>query len=146
MDTSTEVPDNKEIFTLIKNLEERVSRLESALNIEPLQQKEPEEKRQTEVVDFFDKEEELEYRIGQFWFAKVGIVVLIIGIAFFLTFPFKNLPPVLPGIFGYILTAVIFGFSSYFKKISTYISGYLLGGSLALLYFTTLRLYFFGSE
>ncbi|MHB8579419.1 MAG: DUF2339 domain-containing protein [Ignavibacteriaceae bacterium] len=146
MDTSTEVPDNKEIISLIKNLEERISRLESSLNVEPLQQKEPEEKRQTEVVDFSDKEEELEYRIGQFWFAKVGIVVLIIGIAFFLTFPYNNLPPFLPGIFGYILTAVIFGFSSYFKKISAYMSGYLLGGGLALLYFTTLRLYFFGSE
>ncbi len=146
MDVSAEASENKEIISLLKSLEERVSRLEAVLNVEPVHQSESELDQKAEVEDYSDKEEELEYRIGQFWFAKLGIFVLIIGIIFFLTFPYKNLPSFLPGLFGYILASLIFGFSFICRKIYSYISGFLLGGGLALLFFTTLRLYFFSHE
>ncbi len=148
MDESTEIQNSKEIISLLKNLEERISRLEAYLNIEPLQDNKPAmvNVSDQENAEYSDREEQLEYRIGQFWFAKVGVVALIIGIAFFLTFPYKNLPAILPGLFGYILTSVFFFFERYSRKNFYYISGYLLGGGLTLLYFTTMRLFFFGHE
>ncbi len=87
--------------------------------------------------------ENMEFRIGQFWFAKAGIVVLAIGILFLLTFPYQNLPPYLPSMMGYILVGIIFIISYLGQKSFALISRYLLGGGLLLLYFSTLRLHYF---
>ena len=143
-DMSAEMPDNKEILSAIKKLEERISRLEDYLNIEPIT--EGVKENEQEIIEYEEKEEQLEYRIGEYWFAKVGVVTLVVGMAFFLTFPYKNLPTILPGIFGYILASTFFAAEYFGRKNFHYISGFLLGDGLALLYFTTLRLYFFGHE
>ena len=142
---SSEKLANEEIISLLKNLEQRIYRIEVSLNIETQHVPKHEISVKDDDVEFQDKEEELEYRIGQFWLAKAGIIAFIIGIAFFLTFPYKNLPPVFPALIGYIISAGIFGFSNYCRKNFSYIAGYLLGGSLALFYFTTLRLHYFSS-
>ena len=128
---SSEKLANEEIISLLKNLEQRIYRIEVSLNIETQHVPKHEISVKDDDVEFQDKEEELEYRIGQFWLAKAGIIAFIIGIAFFLTFPYKNLPPVFPALIGYIISAGIFGFSNYCRKNFSYIAGYLLGGSLA---------------
>ena len=137
-----------QIIAYLKELEKRISRLESHLNIEaPKKQKiDVQEVVSESVNQTSDRAESLEFHIGEFWFAKVGIVILAIGIAFLLTFPYQNLPSILPAFFGYILTAAIFIFSHYWRKSFSLISRYLLGGGLILLYFTTLRLYFFSDQ
>ena len=154
-DSSSGGAENKEIFSLLKNLEERISKLEAALNFNTVQP----DTVQKEIVltesakdldeesdDYSDKEEKLEYQLGQFWFAKVGIIALGIGIAFFLTFPYKNFPAALPGIIGYFISGAFIISSNRTRKNFSYLSGYLLGIGLALLYFTTMRLYFFGHQ
>ena len=145
--------ENTDIISLMKNLEERVARLEASLKAvnnrpesQPLIIGEEPNNDESDLDGYSDKEEKLEYQIGQFWFAKVGIIALEIGIAFFLTFPYKNLPALLPGIIGYVIAGVFFYSSLKTRRNLGYISGYLLGGSLLLLYFTTMRLYFFGHE
>jgi hypothetical protein len=84
--------------------------------------------------------------LGQNWFAKVGIVILAIGMAFLLTQPFEGLPSVVPELFGYVLVALLFGLSRLWRETFTLISGYLRGAAMALLYFTTLRFYFFSVD
>jgi hypothetical protein len=88
----------------------------------------------------------MEFHIGENWFAKVGIVILAIGIAFLLTFPFKDLPASIPVVIGYSLVAGLVVISHVWKDSFSLLSRYLLGGSLLLLYFTTLRLYYFSSN
>jgi len=90
--------------------------------------------------------EDLEFRIGQFWLAKTGIVILAIGIAFLLTFPYKGLPPGLPSLAGYVLVGLLFFISYKWHSSFTHIADYLAGGALLLLYFTTLRLHYFSDE
>ena len=145
-DMSAETPDNSEILSAIKKLEERISHLEDYLNIEPKLETEPVKITEQEEAEFEDKEEELEYRIGQYWFAKVGVVALVIGMAFFLTFPYKNLPAVLPGLFGYFLASTFFAAGYFGRKNFHYITGFLIGDGLTLIYFTTMRLFYFGHK
>ena len=145
-DLSSENFTNEEIISLLKSLEKRISKIEDYLNLEVEPVTEPAIITESGNIEYHDKEEELEYKIGQFWLAKAGIIVLVIGITFFLTFPYKNLPSFFPPIFGYIISAAIYGFSIYCIKNYSYICGYLLGGSLTLLFFTTLRLHFFSQS
>jgi uncharacterized membrane protein len=138
--------DTKGILAYLKNLEARISRLEAQFDLGPL----PDETEETVAAAAVSEkaavsDDQLEYHIGEFWFAKVGIVVLAIGIAFLLTLPYENLPPLLPSLFGYVLAGVIFTLSRYWRNTFSYISRYLLGGGLVLLYFTTLRLHFFSA-
>jgi len=142
-----------EIVEFLKLMDERITAVENALQLEPrteeLSTKALEEtvsRESVEEVLVSTNEEELEDRIGQFWFAKTGIIVLAIGIGFLLTFPYENLPSFLPSLFGYFLAGAIGVFSIYLRKNYEFISGYFLGGSLVLLYFTTLRLHFFSPQ
>ena len=88
----------------------------------------------------------LEFRIGQYWFAKAGIIVLALGIVFLMTFPYQTLPSFFPSLIGYILVAGILTLSYLWRGTLAFISRYLLGGGLILLYFATLRLHFFSDK
>jgi hypothetical protein len=63
--------------------------------------------------------------------------------AFLLTFPYTNLPAVVPSLFGYIMVVVLFILSHVWRKTFQHISRYILAGACLLLYFSTLRLHFF---
>ncbi|MGD9897776.1 MAG: DUF2339 domain-containing protein [Calditrichaceae bacterium] len=126
----------------LDRLEDRITKIESYLAI-PSSEAEIFESEEAIHARSEEESENLEFQIGQFWFAKIGIIVLALGIVFLLTFPYQNLPAILPSIFGYFIVAGFFGFSHYTRKSLPFISQYFLGGALVLLYFSTLRLFFF---
>lgn len=152
MNNLSELSSHGEIIDYLKRIDLRLTAVENALHLEPLNEPEVVTNKQTAIPKFVEdisensEEEQLENRIGQFWFAKTGIIVLAIGIGFLLTFPYEHLPSFLPSLFGYILAFAIGAFSIYLRKNYEFIAGYFLGGSLVLLYFTTLRLYFFSPQ
>jgi uncharacterized membrane protein len=141
-----------EIVEYLKRQDQRLTAVENALHIEPQPENTVAVMEQSaapetvEEISQVEEEEQLENRIGQFWFAKTGIIVLAIGIGFLLTFPYENLPSFLPSLFGYFLAFAIGAISIYMRKNYEFIAGYFLGGGLVLLYFTTLRLYFFSQQ
>jgi uncharacterized membrane protein len=137
---------NIKILQHLEELESRISRLEKHLELEAVKKRSKDNLPATPVSNHIESTDTLEFQIGQYWFAKVGIVVLAIGIAFLLTFPYENLPSALPSLFGYVLVAGILILSHHWRKTFSHISQYLLGGGLILLYFTTLRLYFFSEQ
>lgn len=142
-------PDNLElnqIFGYLKKLEARIERLEAYFNLGPAGEAPEIELPPPSSAKAEESEDRLELQIGENWLAKTGIVVLAAGIAFLLALPYKNLPPILPGILGYCLAAGIFALSHYWRKSFSLISRYLHGGGMALMYFATLRLYFFSAE
>jgi len=143
MENSTSNNNNLEIRKYFEYLDKRLKRIEDHLN---LREEEEIEKVEFPAIRSKRTEEEkelLEFEIGQFWFAKVGIVILAIGIIFFLTLPHENFPPVLPSLFGYIIVGGLFVVSLFMRKSFEYISRYMFGGALLLLYFSTLRLHYF---
>jgi uncharacterized membrane protein len=136
--------ENEEIFERLKQLEERLARIEAHLNLAP--ESKPELMAAPAETVATETEEKFELQLGQNWFAKVGIVILALGVVFLLTFPYQNLPPALPSLAGYLLVGAILGLARYLRTMYQLISRYLLGGGLLLLYFTTLRLAHFSPE
>lgn len=87
--------------------------------------------------------EEFEYEVGQNWFAKAGIVVLALGMVFLLTIPHAGLPPALPGLVGFALAGSLFLAARILRSSFDLVSRYLRGAGMVLLFFTTLRLFYF---
>ncbi|MBI5731143.1 MAG: hypothetical protein HY963_08400 [Ignavibacteriales bacterium] len=146
MDSSSELEVNNQLITYLKNLETRISRIEEKLNLENLSSEDNFELPSLMPQNISDRADSLETQIGQFWFAKVGIVILAIGIIFLMTFPYQNLPSFFPSLVGYVLVGFLFWLSNYWKSSLQFISQYIFGGALLLLFFSTLRLHFFSSN
>ncbi len=91
-------------------------------------------------------EDELEFEVGQNWFARVGIVVLTLGAGFTVSLPYAGLPAGVPSLLGFALAAGLFALARIWRQSFELVSGYLRGVAMALLYFATLRLYFFGPQ
>jgi hypothetical protein len=73
-------------------------------------------------------------------------VILSIGLAFLLTFPYRDLPPVAPSFAGYLLAGITMALSFRWRRENAHITGYLLGGGMFLAYFATLRLSYFTDQ
>jgi uncharacterized membrane protein len=133
-----------DILEALKGFEERLARIEHHLGIELEGSDDKPQAASTAVAE--EDDERLEVQLGENWFAKVGIVVLALGIVFLLTFPYSNLPPALPSLFGYMVAGAIVVLSRFWSSSYPQISRYLLGGALLLLFFTTLRLSHFSPQ
>jgi len=90
--------------------------------------------------------ETLEYRIGRNVLPKIGVVVFTLGVVFLLTLPLTDLPRVLSESMGFIFSAVLFLLSRYWASSVAQFSRYLSGGAMLLLFLSTLRLHYFGTE
>ncbi len=134
------------LYQLIRRLEARLSRIEEHLNLEPLFAAEEQKAEPAAGPERGEEQESLEFKIGQYWFTKIGIIILSIGIGFLMLLPYQNLPPTFPSLMGYLLVGVILILAHALRKSYAYISRFLLGGGLVLLYFTTMRLHFFGPQ
>lgn len=146
MENSAEDSKYLELLKHYKSLEARISRLEAALDASQIKREETARNEENPFAIPTISSDALELNIGQFWFAKAGIFVLVIGFIFLLTFPYRNLPSAIPSLIGYFLVVTIFLFSHSLRKSFTLISHYFMGSGLVLLYFATLRLYFFSSR
>lgn len=146
MDPSIKNDGYTELKELIQKLEHRISRIEDSLKLTPsesdLTGKEIISDGTIETAE--EREEKLELKIGQSWFALLGTTVLVIGFCLLLSLPYENFSPYLPSTVGYLLTVAFFSLSFYVQKDYKNISGFLLGGGTFLFYFSTLRFYFFG--
>ncbi|MEE9119319.1 MAG: hypothetical protein V3U02_12110, partial [Calditrichia bacterium] len=139
MDSSSDNSTLNEILKYLKNIDDRVSKIEANLEIQYTPGDQLESDRTEEITEKVKSKEGLEERIGQFWFPKIGIVVLIVGFAFFLTLPLNGLPVFFPALMGYILAAALFGLAKVWKESFSHLSGYLISGGFVLLYLTTMR-------
>lgn len=88
--------------------------------------------------------EELEYVVGQSWFAGVGVVVLACGVGFALSLPFPGLPPAAPSAAGLVVAAGLLLVARVWRRSFELVAGHLRGAAMALLFFSALRLFYFG--
>ena len=135
--------DYERLAHMIKNLDRRLKRIEAHLDLETGEESEDVPAVPAVEIQNGSDADALEFQIGQFWFAQVGIVILAIGIAFLLTFPYPDFPAIVPSLFGYFVVGLVFLLSYLWRHLFSHISRYLLGAGMILLYFTTLRLFYF---
>ncbi|SDS43758.1 DUF2339 domain-containing protein [Opitutus sp. GAS368] len=90
-------------------------------------------------------EDALEFEVGQKWFANVGIGVLTLAVGFTVSLPYAGLTAGVPFLIGATGAAGLLVLARYWRQSFARMAGYLRGVAVALLYFATLRLYFFGA-
>ncbi len=129
--------------TRLELLEERVARLEATLNL--MAAGSPAAVVPTpEIAPIAERtEDELEFEVGQNWFAKVGIGVLTLGAGFTVSLPYASLPAGTPSLIGGGVALALFILARIWRRSFALVSGYLRGAAMVMLYFATLRLYFF---
>ncbi|MDP1891809.1 MAG: DUF2339 domain-containing protein [Gemmatimonadaceae bacterium] len=91
-------------------------------------------------------EQDLEFVVGQNWLASVGVLVLTCGVGFALLLPLAGLPPFVPSLAGGAVALVLLALAFRWHTTFTLVAGYFRGAGMVLLYFSVLRLFFFGAE
>jgi hypothetical protein len=143
---NTTEQSESDLRAAVLELAQRMDRVEKRLGLVTEETIVPEEAPEFEqsVAAPPEKEESLEFEVGQTWFALIGIVALAIGAAFLLSLPFADLPSWLPSVAGYVVSAIVLYLAKVSRRSFEVISKYLRGAGMLLLFFATLRLYYFG--
>jgi len=145
MDSSSNNVTGKEILQHLKSIESRISKIENYLDLHPSPTEEGIEAEPIITKKKTETDEELEFRIGQFWFAKLGIFVLLVGWLIGNSLPFENLNQVIPVVIGFLVGLLVIATSYFLKKKFPHISGWVLGSGFIIIYIASLRLHFFSS-
>ncbi len=88
---------------------------------------------------------DLEAHLGTYWLSRVGIVALIIGIAYLITYRFGELGMLARVVAGYLLSAGLAVFGLWLSRRHELFGRIVFGGGLALAYFVTYALHFLPS-
>lgn len=131
----------------VDNLRERIRRLEQRIGSEPdlsetvrdTSQTTPPASDQTESSPRIS----LEQQIGEYWFAQGGMVILLIGLIFLVSYAFTEFRPLWQAVIGYGVTLGVFVVSRLLRTRKDTLARILFPGSLLLAYYVTLRLHFF---
>jgi hypothetical protein len=86
---------------------------------------------------------DLEEILGTNWLNKLGIVILVLGVAFFLAYQLKTLGPVGKVLVGYVVSGALLGVGVWMERHNRYqiLARTGIGGGWALLFFTTYAMY-----
>lgn len=125
----------------LARLEQRLAKVEMALGMSEA----PEEELRPNVNPL-RADGELEMAVGQNLFAKIGIMVLAIGVALALSLPWQGLPRIMPSGVGWVLAGILFLLAWWLRESLPLIARDFRGAGMALLFFATLRLCYFGTE
>src|SRR6185503_10048908 len=98
--------------------------------------------RPLQAVSFTETEDELEFQVGQNWFAVAGVIALTAGAGFLLSLSYTGLPSVVPPLIGYAIVAVLFVVAHAWRETFAVVASYLRAVAMALLCLATLRLFF----
>jgi uncharacterized membrane protein len=85
----------------------------------------------------------LEETLGTNWLNKLGIVILVLGISFFLAYQLKTMGPAGKVLVGYVTSGLLLGAGLWFERSERYrlLARAGMAGGWALLFFTTYAMY-----
>ncbi len=135
----------EKLIETIQKLDERIERIEKHIKYED-DSTVAESEAVIPKAKTAEEEDALEYAIGGGWLAKIGIVVLTFGVLFLLSTPYEGVTPYLPSLIGLLIAGTVAVGSYFTRNLYQQVSGYLLGVSIIILYFSVIRLHFFGAE
>lgn len=141
-------PQSPDMAVRLTQLEQRLARLEehAGLTTPPASPVAAAGPLPEAVAQRPQADDELEFEVGQVWFANIGIVVLAIGAGFALSQPFPGLPPWVPSAAGVGTAGALFLLSKLLGGSFALMAGYLRGAAMLLLFSSALRLYYFGAQ
>ena len=91
------------------------------------------------IADRLKSSLDIEEMLGTNWLNKLGIVILVLGVAFFLAYQLKTLGPAGKVLVGFMTSGVMLGTGIWFDRKERYriLARAGIGGGWALLFFTT---------
>ncbi|MFZ0136267.1 MAG: DUF2339 domain-containing protein [Candidatus Sulfotelmatobacter sp.] len=95
------------------------------------------------LADQFKSSLDVEEMLGTNWLNKLGIVILVLGVAFFLAYQLKTLGPAGKVLVGFVTSGVMLAAGIWFDRKERYriLARAGVGGGWALLFFTTYAMY-----
>lgn len=91
-----------------------------------------------------ESSDEIEFRLGEKWFGKLGIIMFLLATSNFLIFPIEAIPFTAVISIGIIISALMIASALFFTNKIENLSNYILGSGLIILFLTVLRLKYFG--
>jgi len=143
MDTSQNDVTNKEILQHLKSIEARISKIEAHIDLQPSDNEEYIEEETIISKRKPETDEELEFRIGQYWFAKLGIFVFLVGWLIANTLHFDDLNQILPVAIGFITGLAVISTALFIKNRFPHLAGWVLGSGFVIVYLAVIRMHFF---
>ena len=143
MDTSQNDVTNKEILQHLKSIEARISKIEAHIDLQSSENEEYIEEETVIAKRKSETDEELEFRIGQYWFAKLGIFVFLVGWSIANSLHFEELNQVIPVVVGILTAFASITASIIIRNRFPHLSGWVLGSGFVILYIAALRMHFF---
>ncbi|MGE5621092.1 MAG: hypothetical protein ACM3U0_00830 [archaeon] len=144
METTMNKSVNEDIGPCLQKFDERIASLEFKVNLIF----ESKVNQEIDAINRISSKQEsnddaLEYKIGEYLFAKAGVLLFIIGILFLLMFPYQGVDPLIPPFAGFLIAAVLYFASKLFNRVLPHINVHLVSGAIFIFYFSALKLYFF---
>jgi hypothetical protein len=139
--------ENEEITRLVKMLDSinaRLTAIEKNINLPKADEPDANIPEVTPVVR--ESSEDLEFRLGEQWFGKIGIIAFLLAVFNFLVLPFEGISHHVILFSGYFISVALIVFSVFGANKLKHLAGYTMGSGLIILYVSTLRLHFFSSE
>ncbi|MGE5437069.1 MAG: DUF2339 domain-containing protein [Syntrophothermus sp.] len=138
MESSTEKNEISRLIDIIENLNSRLSAIESAST-------QVTEKNTSIQKPEYVKEssEDFEFRMGEQWFGKIGVVAFTFAFFYLLTLTFNRNTQTTVMLLGFIVSAIILIVSFVYKNQLKTLSGYLTGSGIIILFFSFLKLHYF---
>ncbi|HTR25914.1 MAG TPA: DUF2339 domain-containing protein [Terriglobales bacterium] len=95
------------------------------------------------IADRLKSSLDIEEMLGTNWLNKIGIVILVLGVAFFLAYQLKTLGPAGRILVGFVTAAAMLGAGIWFDRGERYriLARAGIGGGWALAFFTTYAMY-----
>ena len=87
-------------------------------------------------------DDEIEFQVGQSWFAQAGILALTIGIGFMLSLPYPSVPAVVPALVGVALVGAMQALLRFAGKSLDLVANPLRAAGMLLLCVSAWRLFF----
>ncbi|MBE0538503.1 MAG: hypothetical protein IH620_02225 [Ignavibacterium sp.] len=139
--------ENNEINRLVKMLDSinaRLSAIEATINLP----KHLDSDLDSQEVLHIQKEtsEDLEFRLGEQWFGKIGIIAFLLAVFNFLVLPFASIPYHLILFSGFFISIGLIVSSLMGARLLKNLAGYTMGSGLILLFVSALRLHFFSTD
>lgn len=130
------------IVKVIQNIDSRLKRIENELSIrqyEPDEEiKQPETPTENKPLD-----EEIEFRFGQRWFAKFGIIAFLLAVINLIILPITQISSTIILIIGALIGTTLIFSPIFISKSIKDLSAYLFGSGIIILYFSALKLHYF---
>jgi hypothetical protein len=146
MESSENDVTGKEILQHLKSIESRISQIETYLDLPSAKSEDSIEEESIVQKKKSETDEELEFRIGQFWFAKLGIFIFLVGWFIGNTLPFEGFNQLIPVVIGIVTGLIVIFTGIFLKNRLPHISGWILGSGFAIIFIAFLRTHFFSPD